>query len=105
MAQQQHAADVHPDELCPLNKRYDLMDSNKKVDLDHVQSSTGIYNRVKDTIEFQDYWSSATMANVMQNILQMPNNTCHWMGPTTGADNANAVFFVNNIYVDYAELL
>ncbi|GKA28116.1 hypothetical protein Tco_0714284 [Tanacetum coccineum] len=37
MAQQQHAADVHPDELCPLNKRYDLMDANKKVDLEHVQ--------------------------------------------------------------------
>ncbi|GJW30054.1 hypothetical protein Tco_0046929 [Tanacetum coccineum] len=37
MAQQQHAADVHPEELCPLNKRYDLMDTNKKVDLEHVQ--------------------------------------------------------------------
>ncbi|GJW72825.1 hypothetical protein Tco_0132195 [Tanacetum coccineum] len=37
MAQQQHAADVHPDELCHLNKRYDLMDANKKVDLEHVQ--------------------------------------------------------------------
>ncbi|GJV25474.1 hypothetical protein Tco_1378169 [Tanacetum coccineum] len=37
MAQQQHAVDVHPDELCPPNKRYDLMDANKKVDLDHVQ--------------------------------------------------------------------
>ncbi|GJW08301.1 retrovirus-related pol polyprotein from transposon TNT 1-94 [Tanacetum coccineum] len=36
MAQQQHAADVHPDELCPPNKRYDLMDANKKVDLDHI---------------------------------------------------------------------
>ncbi|GJR29198.1 hypothetical protein Tco_1105430 [Tanacetum coccineum] len=35
MAQQQHAADVHPDELCPLNKRYYLMDANKKVDLEH----------------------------------------------------------------------
>ncbi|GJU11479.1 retrovirus-related pol polyprotein from transposon TNT 1-94 [Tanacetum coccineum] len=34
MAQQQHAADVHPDELCPPNKRYDLMDANKKVDLE-----------------------------------------------------------------------
>ncbi|GJV32266.1 integrase, catalytic region, zinc finger, CCHC-type containing protein [Tanacetum coccineum] len=31
MAQQQHAADVHPDELCPPNKRYDLMDANKKI--------------------------------------------------------------------------
>ncbi|GJR26599.1 hypothetical protein Tco_1102831 [Tanacetum coccineum] len=30
-------ADVHPDELCLSNKRYDLMDANKKVDLDHVQ--------------------------------------------------------------------
>ncbi|GJT59017.1 retrovirus-related pol polyprotein from transposon TNT 1-94 [Tanacetum coccineum] len=29
--------DVHPDELCPPNKLYDLMDANKKVDLDHVQ--------------------------------------------------------------------
>ncbi|GJW68501.1 hypothetical protein Tco_0122925 [Tanacetum coccineum] len=30
MAQQQQAADVHPDELCPPNKRYDIMDANKK---------------------------------------------------------------------------
>ncbi|GKD15530.1 hypothetical protein Tco_1199937 [Tanacetum coccineum] len=29
--------DVHPDELCPPNKRYDLMYANKKVDLDHMQ--------------------------------------------------------------------
>ncbi|GJS05764.1 retrovirus-related pol polyprotein from transposon TNT 1-94 [Tanacetum coccineum] len=33
-AQQQHAADVHPDELCPPNKRYDLMDANKKIDFE-----------------------------------------------------------------------
>ncbi|GJT85507.1 retrovirus-related pol polyprotein from transposon TNT 1-94 [Tanacetum coccineum] len=37
MAQQQHAADVHPDKLCPLNKRYDLMDANKKIDFEQVQ--------------------------------------------------------------------
>ncbi|GKC88214.1 hypothetical protein Tco_1148863 [Tanacetum coccineum] len=37
MAQQQHAADVHPDELYPPNKRCDLMDANKKVDLEQVQ--------------------------------------------------------------------
>ncbi|GKD09223.1 hypothetical protein Tco_1188908, partial [Tanacetum coccineum] len=125
MAQQQHAADVHPDELCPPNKRYDLMDANKKVDLEHVQClpeskiltniiknhplrfsiaasssvpwiymaqfwhtlkedgskyrlSIRIYNGVNDAIEFQDYWSSAAMANIMQNILQMLNNTS-WM--------------------------
>nr|GEV63713.1 hypothetical protein [Tanacetum cinerariifolium] len=37
MAQQQHVADVHPDDMCPPNKRYDLMDANKKIDLEHVQ--------------------------------------------------------------------
>nr|GEW58340.1 hypothetical protein [Tanacetum cinerariifolium] len=37
MARQQLVADVHPDELCPLNKQYDLMDANKKIDLEHVQ--------------------------------------------------------------------
>ncbi|GJR95170.1 hypothetical protein Tco_0267344 [Tanacetum coccineum] len=38
MAQQQHAAEVHPDELYPPNKRYDLMDANKKVDLENPRS-------------------------------------------------------------------
>nr|GEY21447.1 hypothetical protein [Tanacetum cinerariifolium] len=35
IAHQQLVADVHPDELCPSNKRYDLMDANKKIDLEH----------------------------------------------------------------------
>ncbi|GJT99296.1 retrovirus-related pol polyprotein from transposon TNT 1-94 [Tanacetum coccineum] len=30
-------ADVHPDELCPPKKCYDLVDANKKVDLENVQ--------------------------------------------------------------------
>nr|GEU93690.1 integrase, catalytic region, zinc finger, CCHC-type, peptidase aspartic, catalytic [Tanacetum cinerariifolium] len=38
MAHQQLVAEVHPNELCPTNKRYDLMDANKKIDLEHVQS-------------------------------------------------------------------
>nr|GEW57390.1 hypothetical protein [Tanacetum cinerariifolium] len=29
--------DVHLDDLCPPNKRYDLMHANKKIDLEHVQ--------------------------------------------------------------------
>nr|GEV55382.1 hypothetical protein [Tanacetum cinerariifolium] len=37
MAHQQLIADVHPNEMCPPNKRYDLMDVNKKIDLEHVQ--------------------------------------------------------------------
>ncbi|GJT51970.1 ribonuclease H-like domain-containing protein [Tanacetum coccineum] len=32
-------AHVHPDELCPPNKRYDLMNANKKVDLEHEDGS------------------------------------------------------------------
>ncbi|GJR85220.1 hypothetical protein Tco_0209231 [Tanacetum coccineum] len=35
MAQSQSSADVHQDELCPPNKRYALMDANKKVDLEN----------------------------------------------------------------------
>ncbi|GJS76411.1 hypothetical protein Tco_0726292 [Tanacetum coccineum] len=35
MAQPQRPADVHQDELCPPNKRYALMDANKKVDLEN----------------------------------------------------------------------
>nr|GEZ26327.1 hypothetical protein [Tanacetum cinerariifolium] len=37
IAHQQLVADVHPDEICPPNKWYDLMDANKKIDLEHVQ--------------------------------------------------------------------
>nr|GEV14909.1 retrovirus-related Pol polyprotein from transposon TNT 1-94 [Tanacetum cinerariifolium] len=36
MAQQKHIVVVHPDELCPPNKRYDLMDPNKKICLEHL---------------------------------------------------------------------
>ncbi|GKB01857.1 hypothetical protein Tco_0829901 [Tanacetum coccineum] len=68
----------------------------------HLKESIRIYNGVKDTIEFQDYWSSAAMENVMQNILQMLNNTCHWMGPTAVADNANAVLlYLQKIIVSH----
>ncbi|GJX64528.1 retrovirus-related pol polyprotein from transposon TNT 1-94 [Tanacetum coccineum] len=35
MTQLQCPANVHQDELCPLNKRYALMDANKKVDLEN----------------------------------------------------------------------
>ncbi|GJR20563.1 hypothetical protein Tco_0969090 [Tanacetum coccineum] len=51
MAQQQHEADVHPEELCPPNKRYDLMDANKKGDFEQVQcppESKILMNIIKD---------------------------------------------------------
>ncbi|GJY86469.1 hypothetical protein Tco_0500495 [Tanacetum coccineum] len=50
MAQRQQAADVHQDDLCPPNKRYDLMDANKKVDLEnfwHTLKEDGSRNRFK----------------------------------------------------------
>ncbi|GKE43265.1 hypothetical protein Tco_1470549 [Tanacetum coccineum] len=35
MAQSQSSTDFHQDALCPPNKRYALMDANKKVDLEN----------------------------------------------------------------------
>ncbi|GKB87936.1 hypothetical protein Tco_0960208 [Tanacetum coccineum] len=112
--------DVHPDELCPPNKRYDLMDANKKVDLEHViaasssvpwiymaqfwhtlkedgskyrlkfmldkkeltltlddfrtifhlpQATDNNHNSFVPPPSFSDNWSSAAMANIMQDIL------------------------------------
>nr|GEX96115.1 hypothetical protein [Tanacetum cinerariifolium] len=37
MAHQQLVVDVYLGELYPPNKRYDLMDANKKIDMEHVQ--------------------------------------------------------------------
>ncbi|GJT93813.1 retrovirus-related pol polyprotein from transposon TNT 1-94 [Tanacetum coccineum] len=40
--------DVHPYEPCPPNKRYDLMDANKKVDLEHhTLKEDGSKHRIK----------------------------------------------------------
>ncbi|GJW88163.1 hypothetical protein Tco_0163503 [Tanacetum coccineum] len=50
MAQRLQAADVHQDELCPPNKRYDIMDANKKVDLEnfwHTLREDGSKYRLK----------------------------------------------------------
>ncbi|GJR31488.1 hypothetical protein Tco_1107720 [Tanacetum coccineum] len=41
-----------------------------------------IYNGAQNVIKLQDIWSSAAMANVVQDIFQISNYTCHWMGPT-----------------------
>ncbi|GKA48578.1 hypothetical protein Tco_0741536 [Tanacetum coccineum] len=68
MAQQQHAADVHPDELCPPNKRYDLMDANKKVDFEQVQcppKSKILMNIIKDRqLRFSIAASSSKMLSL-----------------------------------------
>ncbi|GJT45535.1 putative ribonuclease H-like domain-containing protein [Tanacetum coccineum] len=98
MAQQQHAADVHPDELCPPNKRYDLMDANKKVDLEHVQcpsESKILTNIIKNhPLRFSIATSSSVPWIYMAQWDQPPLQIMQMM-----------YYFVNNIHVDYAELL
>ncbi|GKA70078.1 hypothetical protein Tco_0776142, partial [Tanacetum coccineum] len=50
-----------------------------------------IYNGAEDVIKLQDILSFAAMANVVQDIFQMSNYMCHWMGPTAIADNENVI--------------
>ncbi|GJV80063.1 retrovirus-related pol polyprotein from transposon TNT 1-94 [Tanacetum coccineum] len=72
MAQQQHAADVHPGKLCPLNKRYDLMDANKKVDLEHVKTVQSIgsslcLNKKELSLTLDDFRTIFHLPQAMQN--------------------------------------
>ncbi|GJY03556.1 hypothetical protein Tco_0369496, partial [Tanacetum coccineum] len=77
MAQQQHAADVHPDELCPPNKRYDLMDANKKVELEHVQcpsESKILMNIIKNHPRARDAYHNLQDDDIMKNIFNSGRN-------------------------------
>ncbi|GJV96693.1 hypothetical protein Tco_1548270 [Tanacetum coccineum] len=86
MAQSQRQADVHQDELCPPNKRYALMDFNKKIDLDNPLCPN----------------ESKIISNILQN---------HLLGCSIVASSSvpwiylGCYIFVNNVHVDYAELL
>ncbi|GJZ93999.1 retrovirus-related pol polyprotein from transposon TNT 1-94 [Tanacetum coccineum] len=84
MAQQQHAADVHPDELCPPNKIYDFMDANKKIDFEHF------WHTLKD--DGSKY--RLTFMLDRKELSLTPLQIMHML-----------YCFVNNIHVDYAELL
>ncbi|GJX16931.1 retrovirus-related pol polyprotein from transposon TNT 1-94 [Tanacetum coccineum] len=84
----QFLADVHPDELCPPKKRYDLMDANKKVDLENVQCPSFWHTLKEDGSKNR----LNPLADVMQDILQVLDYTCYGMGPTAVADNANNIF-------------
>ncbi|GKF22011.1 hypothetical protein Tco_0074333 [Tanacetum coccineum] len=100
MAQQQHAADVHPDELCPPNKRYDLMDANKKVDLEHVQcppESKILTNIIKNhPLRFSIAAFSAVPWIYMAQF---------WHTLKKDGSMQMMYCFVNKIHVDYVELL
>ncbi|GKC24286.1 retrovirus-related pol polyprotein from transposon TNT 1-94, partial [Tanacetum coccineum] len=88
---QQHASEVHPDELCPPNKRYDLMDANKKVDLEHD------IHQVKTL-------SSAAMAKLCMIFSQMLNNSeLLWEDFTillpSNISNALSIRFIQKIII------
>ncbi|GKE79070.1 hypothetical protein Tco_1545190, partial [Tanacetum coccineum] len=130
MAQQQHAADVHPDELCPPNKRYDLMDANKK----HTLKEDGSKHRLtfmldKKTLSLilDDFKTIFHLPQATDNnhdsfvqppsFLDMPWQTLRKIFSkclttrVTGWDQPPLQImqmmycFINNIHVDYAELL
>ncbi|GJR95412.1 retrovirus-related pol polyprotein from transposon TNT 1-94 [Tanacetum coccineum] len=128
MAQQQHAADVHPDELCPSNKRCDLMDANKKVNLEHVQSTANNHNSFvpppsfSDMVPFYKQVLGFTMELKTQSnfkttgLLQPWQTLCKIFSKclticVTGWDQPPLQImqmlycFFNNLHVDYAELL
>ncbi|GJT91500.1 hypothetical protein Tco_1080345 [Tanacetum coccineum] len=150
MAQQQHAADDHPDELCPPKKRYDLMYANKKVDLElkfmldkkeptltlddfrtifHLpQATDNNYNSFVPPPSFSDmvpFYKQVLGFTMELKIslcfkttgLQQPRQTlCKIFSKclttrVTGWDQPPLQImqmmycFVNNIHVDYAELL
>ncbi|GJW19187.1 hypothetical protein Tco_0026623 [Tanacetum coccineum] len=53
-----------------------------------------------------DIWSSSALADVMQDILQVLDYTRYGMGPTAVAQIMQMLYcFVNNLHVDYAELM
>ncbi|GJW10955.1 hypothetical protein Tco_1576782, partial [Tanacetum coccineum] len=134
MAQQQHEADVHPDELCPPNKRYDLMDANKKVDLEHVtifhlpQTTDNNHNSFVPPPSFSNMvpFYKQVLGFTMElktsssfkttGLLQPCQTLCKIFSKclttrVTGWDQPSLQImqmmycFFNNIHVDYAELL
>ncbi|GJW48925.1 hypothetical protein Tco_0080571 [Tanacetum coccineum] len=128
MAQQQHAADVHPDELCPKNKRYDLMDANKKVDLEQVQLNANNHDSFVPPPSFLDMipFYKQQLGFIMELKISSSFKTTGLLQPwqtlckifskclttrVTGWDQPPLQImqmmycFVNNIHVDNAELL
>ncbi|GKC38239.1 hypothetical protein Tco_1050623 [Tanacetum coccineum] len=107
MAQPQRQADVHQDELCPPNKRYALMDANKKIDLENLLT---IFHLPRATDNNHDHFVPAPKFSEMVPVyinnlgftleLRSPSNF-----KTTSLIMQMLCCFVNNIHVDYADLL
>ncbi|GKE05368.1 hypothetical protein Tco_1397386 [Tanacetum coccineum] len=135
MAQPQCPADVHQDELCPPNKRYALMDANKKVDLENLLI---IFHLPQATDNNHDGFVPAPSFSYMvpfyisnlgftlelravsnfktTGLLQLWQTLCKMFSrcPTTRVTSYDQpslqimqmlYCFVNNVHVDYARLL
>ncbi|GJU68467.1 hypothetical protein Tco_1254726 [Tanacetum coccineum] len=119
MAPPQRQADVHQDELCPVNKPYALMDANKKIDLHNplcpnerkilanILQNHPIRFSIEDGSKYRLSFVLDRKALIMtlddfKTIFQLPQAT----------DNNLERFimqmlycFVNNVHDDYADLL
>ncbi|GJX59551.1 hypothetical protein Tco_0290941 [Tanacetum coccineum] len=118
--------------LCPPNKRYDLMDANKKVDLENVQCPSESKILMNIITNHPLRFSIAASASVpwiymAQTIFHLPqandNNNALFVPPPSFSDMVPfykqvlgfsmelkkimqmLYCFVNNIHVDYAELM
>ncbi|GJY75363.1 hypothetical protein Tco_0480479 [Tanacetum coccineum] len=131
MAQSQRQVDVHQDELCPPNKRYALMDANKKIDLDNPtmdllgavlayfegrwikfsEMAPFFLNDLGFTLElrFPSNFKTTGLVQQWQTLGKMfarcltTRATSHDQLPLLSMQML--YFFVNNVHTDYAELL
>ncbi|GJV87902.1 hypothetical protein Tco_1531840 [Tanacetum coccineum] len=124
MAQPQRPADVHQDELCPPNKRYALMDANKKVDLENplcLDESRILANILQNHPQRFSIAASSSvpwiyLGQIIFDLPQATNNNHDHFVPASNSQkwfhSASTILimqmlycFISNIHVDYAELL
>ncbi|GKD62302.1 hypothetical protein Tco_1299811, partial [Tanacetum coccineum] len=110
--------DVYQDELCPPNKRYDIMDANKKVDLENVQCPSESKILMNIITNHPLRFSIAASVSVpwiymaqFWHTLREDGSKIESINVVTGWDQPPLQImqmlycFVNNIHVDYAELM
>ncbi|GKA88888.1 hypothetical protein Tco_0810700 [Tanacetum coccineum] len=121
MAQPQQSADVHQDELCPPNKRYAIMDTNKKVDLDNplcldgsrILANVGILDLIRQKQSYQlpqatdnnhDHFVPASKFTVIR--LRIPPRRSTRLTPPTPiptTDEADDLVLQDKLQVSLAE--
>ncbi|GKB31040.1 hypothetical protein Tco_0870441 [Tanacetum coccineum] len=121
MVQPQRQGDFHRYELCPPNKRYALMDANKKIDRENPlcpNESKLLANILQNhPLRFSIAASSSVPKELtltlddFRTIFHLPqatdNNHDHFVSAPKFSEMIMKMLycFVNNIHVDYADLL